>query len=68
MCRRWSSGTKGERYLGNITRLEIHDLDRETPDCQIDRITATHRDLGFTSPDAAKLRGYAPCGFCLGGG
>ena len=68
MCRRWSNGTKGERFLGNISRLEVHDLDRETPECLIDRIIQSDRDIGFQSPDAARFRGYSPCSFCMKAG
>ena len=68
MGRRWSNGMNGEQYLGNITRLEVHDLDRESPECQIDRIIQTDRDVGFRSPDAARFRGYSPCEFCMKAG
>jgi hypothetical protein len=68
MCRRWSNGVKGERFLGNISRLEVHDLDWETQECQIDRIIQSERDIGFRSPDSARFRGYAPCPFCMKAG
>lgn len=40
--RRFQTPFNGKRYLLNINTGEIHDLDNETSECQIDEINPEH--------------------------
>lgn len=55
-----------EKYLGNVRSKEVHDLDLETEQCQIDEIIEAGHAIAFdTLPDAHEA-GYDNCAFCLG--
>lgn len=62
---------KGKRYLGNMSKKEVHDLNNEDTDpngCQIDEIVASNNATTF-SPDTldeAHKQGYDNCDKCLG--
>jgi hypothetical protein len=67
--RRWTGNMKGERYLGNTSKTEVHDLDNEQTGankCQIDEIIRAGPDKPFTSLSAAHGAGYDNCAYCLG--
>lgn len=60
-----------KRYLGNSDpdHLEVHDLQKENTNCQIDEIIEAGNAVTF-SPDSlarARAEGYDDCGWCLGG-
>jgi hypothetical protein len=58
---------KLERYLGNTNTLEVHDTSTESPNCQLDEISLSHR-VWYASLQAAKAdRDYDNCAWCLGG-
>jgi hypothetical protein len=65
MPRRWKGSLNGERFLGNLDKLEVHDLDRETPSCRIDEIIAGDREMPFRLAVEARSRGYAACRHCI---
>lgn len=65
--RRWSGNMRGEQYLGNTNKKEVHDLDQETTSCQIDEIIRAGHDKPFTSLSSARGAGYDNCAKCLGG-
>jgi hypothetical protein len=68
--RRHSGHRRGERYLGNVERMEVHDLDNEksgTQGCQIDEIIKNGNDRPFTSRQSAHAAGNDDCFWCLGG-
>lgn len=70
MARRYTGNMKGERYLGNTNKLEVHDLDQEDTSrdgCQIAEIIAAGHDRPFESLNAAHTAGYDNCAKCLGG-
>ena len=69
MARRWRGHMNGERYLANTnpTKREVHDLDAETTQCQIDEIIAAGNDRPYTTLDAAHGDAYDNCAYCLGG-
>lgn len=69
MARRWKGNMNGERYLANAspTKREVHDLDNEKTQCQIDEIIAAGNDRPCLSLDAAHRAGYDNCHWCLGG-
>ena len=45
----------GNKYLGNIEKMQMHDLDNEKPDCQIDEITQSGNDAPFLSLEDAHI-------------
>lgn len=69
MARRRKGNMNGERYLGNKSpsKREVHDLDAEKTQCQIDEIIAAGNDQPFNSQIAANVAGYDNCAYCLGG-
>jgi len=67
MSRRNSGNMSGEQFCGNQNSKEVHDLDRETKNCQIDEIIGAGHDTPFTSLESAHTDGYDNCHWCLGG-
>lgn len=67
--RRYTGNMNGERYLANTSpsKKEVHDLDNEKTDCQIDEIIKAGHDKPFTSQALANAAGYDNCAHCLGG-
>lgn len=55
-----------ERYLGNTRTKEVHDLDQEVENCQIDKIIEAGHAQPFDTLEDAHARGYDNCAFCLG--
>jgi hypothetical protein len=56
----------GERYLGNSSKLEVHDLDNEKTQCQIDEIIQHGHDRPFNTLSEARANGYDNCAYCIG--
>jgi hypothetical protein len=58
----------GERYLANssASKREVHDLDNEKINCQIDEIIAAGNDRAYNSRDVANRDGYDNCAYCIG--
>lgn len=67
MSRRRKGNMNGEKYCGNTDKKEVHDLDNEKTNCQIDEIIAAGHDKPFTTLDEAHRAGYDNCSWCLGG-
>jgi len=70
MARRSTGNMSGERYLGNTSSKEVHDLDNENTSesgCQIDEIIAAGHDTPFDSLSEAHNAGYDNCDKCLEG-
>jgi hypothetical protein len=66
-----SARPTSNRYLGNSDpdHLEVHDLNNEKTQCQIDEIIAAGNAVIF-SPDTldqAHAEGYDNCAHCIGG-
>lgn len=55
----------GKQYLGNSNTEEVHDLDNEQTNCQIDEIKEEHI-VCFGTLSAAHEAGYDNCHWCLG--
>ena len=57
----------GERYLANTSpsKREVHDLEAEKAQCQIDEIIRAGNDKPYHSLDAAHSDGYDDCAHCL---
>ena len=66
MARRQEGNMNGERFCGNLSTTEIHDLDSETCHCKIDDIIAAGDDRAFTSLVDAQTVGYEVCAWCIG--
>ena len=61
----------GKRFLGNSnpSSKEVHDLNNEKSQCQINEILAADHAVGFI-PDTlaeAHRNGYDNCHWCIGG-
>ena len=67
MARTWRGHMRGERYCGNTSTKEVHDLDNEKTQCQIDEIITAGHDKPFNSLQAAHNAGYDNGHYCLGG-
>ena len=66
MARRYTGNMNGERYLGNTHKKEVHDLDNEKTQCQIDEIIEAGHDTPFKTLKAAEDAGYDRGAYCLG--
>lgn len=66
--RRYTGHMNGERYLANSSpsKMEVHDLDNEKSQCQIDEIIRAGHDRPYTTLAAAHAAGYDNCAWCLG--
>lgn len=70
MTRRSGYPLYNNKFCGNTYTKEVHDLDREKTQCQIDEIIAAGHARTFT-PDTleqAHSEGYDNCAYCIGGG
>ena len=69
MVRRLGPPTFGSRFLGNTNKMEVHDLDAETVQCQIDEILAADHAVAFEPDDlsTAHASGFDNCHYCVGG-
>jgi len=67
LMRRYTGNMNGERYLGNTNTTEVHDLDNEKTNCQIDEIIKAKHDKPFNSLTDARSAGYDNCAYCIGG-
>ena len=65
--RRHVGHLQGHRFCGNIHKLEVHDLDNEQANCQIEEILRAHHERPFVNLNAAHVAGYDNCAWCLGG-
>lgn len=63
--KRYTGNMNGEKYCGNTNKSEVHDLDNEKTNCQIDEIINAHHDKPFTSLSSAHAAGYDDCDYCL---
>lgn len=65
--RRYGWPFNGKRYIGNTNTDEVHDVDNEQVNCQINEIKTDH--VKTFSPDThseAKRQGFDNCHWCLG--
>jgi hypothetical protein len=65
--RRYGPPLNGAKYCGNTNEMEVHDLDNEKTQCQIDEIIHAGHAVPFNSLSDAHSRGYDNCAYCLGG-
>lgn len=69
MTRRYGHPLNGARYCGNTnpSSLEVHDLDSEKTQCQIDEIITAGHAKPFDTLEAAHAEGFDNCHWCIGG-
>lgn len=67
MARRESGNMHGQQYLGNTKSREVHDLDNEHANCQIDKVIAAGNDKPFIYLHQAHQEEYDSCGYCMVG-
>ena len=67
MARRFSGNMNGERYCGNTNTKEVHDLDNENTNCQINEIINAGHDKPFDTLNAAKAEGFDNGHYRIGG-
>lgn len=67
MARRQRGNMNGEKYCGNTSTTEVHDLDNEQTNCQIDEIIDAGHDKPFDNLNDAHAQGYDNCAYCIGG-
>lgn len=66
--RRYQWPFNGKRFIGNSNTTEVHDVDNEQNNCQINEIKTEH--ITTFNPDTkeqAKKEGYDNCAYCIGG-
>jgi hypothetical protein len=54
-------------YLGNKNTMEVHNLSKQTQNCQINEIKFEHRK--YFTPDTleqAHKEGFDNCAYCIG--
>ncbi len=68
MSRRHKGNMNGEKYLANTSpsKKEVHDLDEEKSQCQIDEIIEAGHDKPYSTLAAARDDGYDNCHYCIG--
>ncbi len=64
--RRYSGQMWGQRYLGDKSKLVAHDLGHEKPECKIDAIIATGKEMPFNSLFSVRDADYDYCEHCIG--
>jgi hypothetical protein len=69
MARRYTGKMNGEQYLANTSpsKMEVHDLDNEKSQCQIDEIIRAGHERPYTTLSAAHAAGFDNCAYCIGG-
>lgn len=67
MARREQGNMHGQRYLANTRSKEIHGLDNEKGNCQIDKIIAAGHDKAYLYLHQAHANGYDNCANCMVG-
>jgi len=68
MARRYRAPFNAKRYIGNKRKNEVHDLDYENRNCQIDEIKTKY--IVTFNPDTleqAHREGFDNCAYCIGG-
>jgi len=64
--RRFNGISRGQRFLGNKNTKEVHDLDNQKNQCQIDKIINAHDNVPFYTLQSAHDSGYDNCAYCIG--
>ncbi len=65
--RRYGSPLYGAQYCGNTNEKEVHNLDNEKTQCQIDEIIRAGHAVPFDTLQEAHNYRYDNCAYCIGG-
>lgn len=66
MPRRQRPPMNGAPYCGNKLTREVHNLDNEKPQCNIDRIIQTQNAVPYHSLLLAEIDNFKNCEHCMG--
>lgn len=58
--------SNNKRFLANTNTKEVHDLDNEQTNCQINEIIAANHDVYYDTHQEAKNAGYDNGHWCIG--
>ena len=67
MARRFRGHMSGERFLGDVDKYILHDLDNEqtgADGCQIDAVIDAGNDQPYVSAQRAHSEGHGDCELC----
>ena len=66
VARKYKGNMNGQRYVANTSpyKREVHDLDNESRNCQIDEIIRMHQDKPYLSARDAEREDFKHCEFC----
>ena len=66
MARKYKGNMNGQRYVANTSpyKREVHDLDNESRNCQIDEIIRMRQDKPYLSAKDAQREDFKQCEFC----
>ena len=69
MARRQGYPLYGAKYCANASpsKKEVHDLDNEKTQCQINEIIAAGHAVPLNSLQDAHNQGFDNCAYCIGG-
>jgi len=67
MPRKYKGNLNGEQYVANTSpyKREVHDLDNESRNCQIDEIIRAGQDKPYRSVSDAAQEDFGRCAYCL---
>lgn len=65
MARRSGAPLNGARYCANTNTMEVHDLDNENANCQINEIIKAGHAKPYNSLNEAKADGFIEGWYCL---
>ena len=67
MPRKYKGNMNGQRYIAHMSpyKREVHDLDNESRNCQVDEIIRGGLDRPYEALRDARRDDYNPCTFCL---
>ncbi len=63
---RWGPPLYGARYCGNINTMEVHDLENENTNCQIDEIIQAGHAEPIDTYENAIAAGFNNGHWCIG--
>jgi hypothetical protein len=66
VARKYKGNMNGQKYIANTSpyRREVHDLDNENRNCQVDEIIRTGQDKPYSSLSEARQDDFNQCAFC----
>jgi hypothetical protein len=67
MPRKYKGNLNGQQFVANTSpyKREVHDLDNESRNCQIDEIIRAGQDKPYTSIAEAAREDFGRCTYCL---